>query len=365
MRKILGLLVAVVAYPAIAQQGGGAAPPAQAQAGRGGVVQAARPAQPVNVRNNEQTGLDIDRFIGFPTDSPAHLSHGSLLTHTILKAGNPYEPGPAGAVLEYRKDLSTATLLGHNTTQLVNVPDQFFFYVKDGEGRLDDGKQAWDIHGNVAILVPPNAPHRFTNASDKPMNMIMLTWTAAGTPKSDIIVRDVNLLPWCEENAHWNNFSKCVFGKNDGMMESERVLMVMLQPFAASQPHTHPPGFEEVWVKLSPGVDLSLIGSELRKIPENAAYRVPPNGITEHSNINQNETEGQWWLYIARDRDKRTDLVTGVGTPGGIAASATPPPGPLPSAVIRAGGGNNPNIVRDGTSLPAVQVADIHSKPIK
>ncbi len=363
MRKLLGLLVVACVCPAIAQQGGGAAQPAPAapQAGRG----AGAPAPNVNTRNNEQNGIDIDRFIGYPVNSPVHFSHGGLITQTILTAGNPYEPGLAGAVLEYRKDLSTATLLGHNATQLVNVPDSFLFYVKDGEGRLDDGKQEWDLRGNVAILVPPNSPHRFTNTSDKPLTMIMLTWTASGTPKSEILVRDINLLPWCEENAHWNNFSKCVFGKNDGMLDSERVLMVMLSPLASSQPHTHPPGFEEIWVKLSPGTDLSLIGSELRKIPESAGYRVPPNGVTEHSNLNQNETTGQWWLYMARDRSKTPGVVTGVGTPGGIAANATPPPGPLPSAVNRARVGANPNIVRDGASLPAVQVADIHPKPLK
>jgi len=39
---------------------------------------------------------------------------------------------------------------------------------------------------------------------------------------------DVALLPYCEENAHWNNMSKCVFTAADGM--TGRVLLVMLMP---------------------------------------------------------------------------------------------------------------------------------------
>jgi hypothetical protein len=195
--------------------------------------------------------------------------------------------------------------------------------------------------------------------------MVMLTWTAAATPKNPILVRDINLLPWCEENAHWNNASKCVFGRNDGLMESERMLIVMLPPWSASQPHTHPPGFEEIWTKLSPGNGVMLMGSELRKFPENVAYRVPPNGLTEHSNLNLSEDKTDWWMYVARDRSKQ-ELPTGVGAPGGIAASATPAPGPLPWAVVPSGrGGRNPNIVPDQTSLEAVQVADVHPKPLK
>ena len=147
-----------------------------------------------NPRSNEQNGVAMDRFVGYATNSPVHLSHATLLTHSILKAGDPYTLGAPGAVLEYRKDLATATLLGRNRTPLVTLPDQYLFYVQDGEGRLDDGKQFWDLRENIAVLVGPNVPHRLVNTSDKPLNMIMMKWTAAGTPKSEVIVRDVNLL---------------------------------------------------------------------------------------------------------------------------------------------------------------------------
>jgi hypothetical protein len=369
-RIVFGIFIAagvVLAQPQGQQSGANPSP--GAQGGQGGRGQMA-----ANSRSNEQAGVDIDRFIGNPVNSPVHLSHATLLTHSILKGGDPYSPGPAGAVLEYRKDLVTATLLPHNRTPLLTLPDQFFFYVQSGEGKLDDGKQFWDLHEGHAILTPPNAPHRFINTSGKPLNMIMLRWTAAGTPKSDIIVRDVNLLPYCEENAHWNNTSKCVFGVNDGLMQGERIYTVMLQPWAASQPHSHGPGTEEIWTKLTPGDAVMLIGSELREFPQNAAYLVPPTGFTEHSNLNLSKDRVDWWLYVARGRGNAGAPQTSSAPPAGSSAVAAntnaAAPNPVPTAAApegasrggRGGRAQNPNIIRDQASTEA---ANVPSKPLK
>src|SRR3989442_1551709 len=109
------------AAPAPPGPGVGAPAAQQAGGGRGG---------PQARASNEQAGVDIDRFIGYPVAKTAHLSHGTLLTHSILKAGDPYKPGPQGAVLEYRKELDTATLLPGSDTPLSTLPDAYFFYVK-------------------------------------------------------------------------------------------------------------------------------------------------------------------------------------------------------------------------------------------
>lgn len=301
-----------------------------------------------NAQSNEAAGVDIDRFIGDAGDSPVHLSQGLLLTHSMLKAGDPYHPGLHEAVLEYRNDLSIATLLPKNHTPMVAIPEQLLFYVESGEGKLEDGKQYWDLRENMMILIPPSAEHRIVNDSDKPLTMVMLTWTPSAPPRSDIVVRDVNLLPWCEENAHWNNTSKCVFGAADGLYQSERMYLVMLQPWAASQPHSHGQGTEEIWVKVSPGTATILIGSELREMPQNSAYLVPPTGSTEHSNLNLSKDRVDWYLYIAH---------------GPIA-----PPGSTTAQNGGRGGGGgrganaNPNIVRDRAS---VEAATVVGKPMR
>ena len=296
-------------------------------------------------QSNEKAGIDIDRFIGNPDNSPVHLSHGTLLYHTILRNGNPYAASGSGNVLEYRKDLSVATLLGKNKTPLVTLPDEHMFIIKSGEGRLDDGKNYWDLREGVAILAPPNVAHRFTNTSDKTLTMIMLRWTAAGTPGSQLLVRDINQLPYCEENAHWNNTSKCIFGAADGLFQNERMYVVMLQPWSMSAPHVHEEGVEEIWTKLTPGVAVMNIGSELREMPENSAYLAPPTGITSHANLNLSKDKVEWWLYVARRR-------------------ANPPPAANVNANAARGGNNNnrpanPNLSRD------VQEATVPGKPLR
>ena len=312
---------------------------AQPPAGRGAAS---------NVKSNEDFGVDIDRFIGKASESPTHLSHGLLYTHSMLRAGDPNHPGLHGAVLEYHKDISTATLLPKNRTPMVTLADQFLFYVENGEGRLEDDKQYWDLRENIAVLVPPNAPHRFLNDSEKPLNMIMITWTPTAQPRQDILVRDINMLPWCEEAVHWNNTSKCVFGAADGLFQSERMLMVMLQPRAMSQPHSHPPGMEETWTKVTPGSAWILIGSELREMSENTAYLVPPTNETEHANLNLTNDRVDWYVYWAH--------------------GAPPAPGSAsPTSTANAGRGgsgrsSNPNVVRDRASTEAANIA---GKPLK
>ena len=270
---------------------------------------------------NEKEGVSIDRFIGRPTNNPVHFSHGSILTHEILAAGDPYHPGPQGAVLEYRQLLATAELQAGGQTPLETYPDEYFFYVEGGSGRLDDGKLSWDLAPGIAILVPPSVPHRFINTSEKPLTMVMLKWTAGPNAKNALIVRNTQLLPWCEENAHWNNESHCVFGAADGLLNGERIYTVMIQPWAVSQPHTHTPGTEEVWTKLSPGVSPILIGSDLREASQNDAYLVPPTGKTEHSNINLSKTDTQWWLYVARGPDRPNAPARPQGVPPQFAAN--------------------------------------------
>ena len=299
-----------------------------------------------NSQSNEAAGVDIDRFIGVAANSPVHLAQGLLLTHSMLKSGDPYQPGIRGAVLEYRKDLSVATLLPRNRTPMVTSADQLFFYVESGDGRLEDGKQYWDLRENIAVIIPPNAAHRMVNDSDKPLTMIMLTWTPSAPPRPDILVRDVNLLPWCEENVHWNNTSKCVFGAADGLYQSERMYLVMLQPWAASQPHSHGQGTEEIWTKVTPGTGTILIGSELREMPENSAYLVPPTGSTEHSNLNLSKDRIDWYLYVAHGPISPPGTTAQTGGRGGSGGR---------------GANTNPNVVRDRAS---VEQATVAGKPI-
>jgi hypothetical protein len=69
---------------------------------------------PVPPPSNQQVGIDIDRFIGHPSQSPV------ITMRTILRYGDPYKPGDPGAVLENRKDLTAGTVLSHRQSPLAD-----------------------------------------------------------------------------------------------------------------------------------------------------------------------------------------------------------------------------------------------------
>ena len=179
----------------------------------------------------------------------------------------------------------------------MSINSQFLFYVVSGEGRLDDGTQSWDLRNGITMLIPPDVKRRFVNTSNEPLEMVMTEWPANAIARKDILVRDVTLLPYCEENAHWNNMSKCLFTQADGM--TGRVLLVMLMPMTMAAPHTHGPGTDEIWTKLTPGNALLLLGSELREMPQYSAFLAPPNGMTWHGQLNTSKTQIEMWLYVA------------------------------------------------------------------
>ena len=326
---------AATAQPAPQGQGGG---------GRGGAAPVRDPAN----TTNEREKIQIDQFFGDANDATAHLSHGGLLTRAMLTKGNPNVPGPAGAVLEYRTQIAKATLLPKSSTPLMSINSQFLFYVVSGEGRLDDGTQSWDLHNGITMLIPQDVKRRFVNTSSEPLEMVMEEWPANNFARKDILVRDVTLLPFCEENAHWNNMSKCPFTAADGM--TGRVLLVMLMPMTMAAPHPHNPTTEETWTKITPGNSLLLLGSELRDMPQFSTFLAIPDGKTWHAQVNPSKTQVEMWLYVAGGD---VTLAPQGGANRGGGGGGRGPGGP---------GGGNPNLSRD----PAVvDQATVKGKPLK
>ena len=340
--------------PATQQQG--AAQPAGRGGGGGGGGNAERPT-------NERSNVQIDQFIGSPVNSTGHLSHGGLFTRSILRNGNPNAPGPQGAVLEYRTQLATAMLAPKSGTPLMSINNQFLFYVVSGKARLDDGQNFWELREGITMLVPPDVQRRFVNSSDEPLEMLMLEWPANERARKDILVRDTNLMPYCEENVHWNNISKCVLSPEDGM--TGRMLIVMLMPFTMASPHSHTPGTEEFWTKITPGNAILLLGSELRDMPQYTAFLAPPNGITWHAQLNTSKTQTEKWLYISGGAPPAA------GRGGTAPAAAAAPPanaGVPPVAQVQAGGrggrgGGNPNLLNRDPA--AIEQATVKGTPLK
>jgi mannose-6-phosphate isomerase-like protein (cupin superfamily) len=253
--------------------------------------------------SNMQTGVTADRYIGDATKSPSRQWQNVMFTQNLLRKGNPDPtvPGDPGAVLRYNKSLDLATLPAKNITPLAQLPDQFIMYVESGQGRLDDGKQYWDLHEGIAILMPPEAMHRFTNTGADPLKMLVLTSVMDNvTPRKNILVRDANLMAMSEQNVHWSNMSKFLFLGPDGISEQDHVLLVYMGPMTTAGPHAHTPPQEEIWTKVSDGPSLMQVGNEIRYWTPNMAVLAPPNGKTVHAATNLSPDKIQYWFYYGR-----------------------------------------------------------------
>ncbi|MGH9657740.1 MAG: cupin domain-containing protein [Bryobacteraceae bacterium] len=260
------------------------------------------PAQVRAFPSNEKVGIDIDRYIGHPFASLARVTHDVILKRSILRAGDPHTPGDPGAVLEYRKDFSVATLAGRNRTPLVEMSEQQILFVQSGEARLDDGTHYWDLREGIAALIPPKAKHRIANTGAAPLDFLLLSWDSPPgvTPRAGILVRNVHDLPFAEKNAHWSYQAKNIFHPSDGLHPNEKVLIVYMAPMTIGSPHPHPPHWEEVWTKLPPHSAHLMLGSEVREMPPNTGFIAPPNSQTVHSVMNLSRDRMQAWFYFAR-----------------------------------------------------------------
>ena len=262
--------------------------------------------------SNEKSGVDIDRYVGHPLKSPPGITHEAIIKRAILTHGSPSASYGNRAVLEYRKELALGTLGPHDLTPLVALDLQLFFFVASGEGRIDDGLGYWDLREGVGVLVPPRLKHRITNTSDKPLELLMLTWEPPDgmSLEKQILVRDTHQMPLTEcggEICHWSYLGKNIFNSSHGLHPNESFHIVYVPPMTIGEPHAHVPGWEEIWTKLPPHETYFMLGSEVREMPPFTAFLAPPNSKTVHSVINLRKDQRMAWLFISHFTVRQPD----------------------------------------------------------
>ncbi len=273
--------------------------------------------------SNQVTGVDIDRFIGDPYKAVTRVTNGGLNARTMLRRGDPYNPGPMGAVLEYRDDLSLATLEPYFETSVYESPMIHFYYVQGGEGTIDSGPgtKSFKLKNGIGVLVGPNIKQRFINTGDKQLSMIMLSWLDnEGLPApKEILTVDTIAKPFGTGRAHWVHMAKSMFGPANGI--NATMSAIYFPPMSYGGPHAHVKGVEEIWVKVGSDEGYAILGSEIRRIVGTGAFLSPPNGKTPHSSMNLSTEHPSIWLYLSR----RAPGQQGAGGQGQPAATAPAP----------------------------------------
>lgn len=249
--------------------------------------------------SNRAVGVPIDRFIGSWRNSEPVANHGNLVERAILNAGDPYNPGPPGAVLEFHKKFSLATLPGGARTEASRHEEQEVLYIEQGEGRIESSEYYWPLRAGYGVLIPPQTEHVLVNESKEAMTMLVLTdlLEPEANRGKGILVRNSAELPYAEKSAHWSYFAKLLFGPKDGTHSRTKILIVDMFPMTIGAPHPHIPHWEEVWCKLPPGSSYAFLGSEVREQGPNEAFVVPPNGKTVHSVVDLSDRPMSWFYF--------------------------------------------------------------------
>ncbi|MCE5251427.1 cupin domain-containing protein [bacterium] len=244
---------------------------------------------------------DIDLFMASWKDSNPRHSHGSLIERDILTKGNQLNPPRKGAVLEYINRFVHATLYAHTTTAPTMLKgEQEAFYIISGKGTITGGGKTYDLYEGICFLVPENLKFIMTNTGDEPLTMYLICEPVQPgfTPRKDIFVKSEAETPFNSGVGHWSYQEKDLLVHANGFSTLHAVITLTLDPMTIGHPHVHVKGCEEVWTTVY-GDNIAWLGKQIRFQPPGTAYMIPPDGKTNHSNINQSKTDQVKMLYFS------------------------------------------------------------------
>ena len=248
---------------------------------------------------------NVDMYMGNWTESMPRNSHGSLIERDILTPGDSMNPPRKGAVLHFIKKFAWATLNVHNSTTPTTLKgEQEIFYITGGKGVVKAGGKSYDLSDGIAFLAPEGLEFTMTAVGDDPLTMFLVSEPvpAGFKPRKDLAVKNENTFPIGTKDGHWVYQERDLFTEGDGLAILHAVITLTQDPMTIGHPHFHVAGCEEIWTTIK-GQNIAFLGKQLRHQPPGTAYMIPPDGKTNHSNLNQSKTDQIKMLYIATRND--------------------------------------------------------------
>lgn len=257
-----------------------------------------RPASGVREDSLDPTPVDpaaertLDLFVNDYRNARPRTEYGALVFHDILTKTDqpdPLRPARAGAVLEFMTAVSYATLApGATARGRGRAGDREVFYTSAGTGRIVANGKTHEVKEGVGFTLTEDFDFTLTNTGRAPLGFYVRTEALPyNFPRSaDVVVVD-RFDNDRRVGAHWWHI--CNGGPN-GM------LLCTIAPRTMPQPHAHP--VEEIWVMVK-GETVLTLGKKFARMAPGQAYRIPPNGMVAHSNINLGEEPVQM-IYMGQ-----------------------------------------------------------------
>jgi len=236
---------------------------------------------------------DIDMFIGNWKKSSPRSLYGTLELHDILTKcdDDPLRPKKKGGVLTDILCLSFATLKEHTATTTSKLKDeQQIFYINSGHGIIKSGNKTAELREGIGVLMPPGIEFTITNTMNEPLTMYLITEPIPQgfKPNKWMVVKDEYANPISSNITRVNRTNEMLFSMNDGLSTLIAINPIMFEPKSFYPPHAHPEGDEEIWLAIK-GDARILLGKDRRNLPAGTAYKVPADGKTSHTNINDTD----------------------------------------------------------------------------
>jgi mannose-6-phosphate isomerase-like protein (cupin superfamily) len=250
---------------------------------------------------------DVSLYINHWRNSTPREEHGGFIERDILTRGDPQHPPAKGAVLKYISSYRYGTLRpGAATVPFRRDDAQVFFYVTAGQGRVEAGRKRADLEEGSAVFVPAACEFRWTNSHDAPLELVVVEEeTGPGFRPT----REISVGSYHDSKpivgAHWAHIAHpFVYDLEPKFFNPMGFIVVSIDDFDAAQPHTHPPGAEEVWLQLK-GRSLLFFGNRLLWQEPGEAFLVPPNSRAPHASINPGGGPQLWLFMGCRHPEKK------------------------------------------------------------
>ena len=233
---------------------------------------------------------DVDLFINHWGNSMPRLMYGHMVFRDVLTANDGTDvlhPARKGAVLMEETAISYATLEPGATARGSAVKgEQQVFYTFGGTGTITAGKERHDLREGMGFILTPEFEFELTATGEEPMTFYVITEPLPRDfkPNRKLVVKN-RFEGKKGTGAHWAHIGNGIIGRNDGVANYGGLGLITIDARTIPHPHSHAAGIEECWIMVK-GETMLLLGKQLRRCKAGTVYRIPPTGLTAHTNIN-------------------------------------------------------------------------------
>jgi mannose-6-phosphate isomerase-like protein (cupin superfamily) len=236
-------------------------------------------------------GPAVDTYFGDWHGSPVKVVYGTLREQDVLAPGDALHPKAKGAVLATVKSFRHASLAAKAATTAIQLKGvQQIYFVESGSGEAKAGGETVKLTRGCALLAPEGVTLTLRNTGSTALTMYVIEEPvgAGFHPKTELVLKDANKMPYATNHEEWSYVVKPVLTAADGLATLGSVEIVEMGALTIGRPKLTQAGRETVWTTLS-GTPLEFVANELRHQPVGTAFMEVPDGKTPHSAIDPSE----------------------------------------------------------------------------